>query len=63
MIGDGIVIDFGNAAFLRANDACEMASLVDNKRHVAMGALADRLPIFERRDERNVRIQTYTRHQ
>ena len=45
MIGDGIVVDFGEAAFLGADGAGEIAEVVDGQRHVGGGGLADRLAV------------------
>ncbi len=45
MIGDRVVVDFRNAAFLRADGAGEIAEVVDGERNVGGGRLADRLAI------------------
>ena len=52
MIGDGVVVDLGEAAFLGAHDAGEIAPMVDHQRHVGMRRLADRLAVVERLDQR-----------
>ena len=45
MIGDGVVVDFGKAAFLGADGAGEVAEMVDGERHVGSSGLADRLAV------------------
>ena len=52
VIGDGVVVDLGDAAFLGAHDAGEIAPVIDDERHVGMGRLADRLAVVERLDQR-----------
>ena len=52
VIGDGVVVDFGDAAFLGAHDAGEIAPVVDHQRHVGMRRLADRLAVVEGLDQR-----------
>jgi hypothetical protein len=52
MIGDGVVVDFGKTAFLGADGAGEVAEMVDGKRHVSRGGLADRLAIVPGLGER-----------
>ena len=45
-------VDLGDAAFLGAHDAGEIAPMVDDQRHVGIGRLADRLAVVERLDQR-----------
>jgi hypothetical protein len=52
MIGHGVVIDLGDAAFLRAHDAGEIAPVIDHQRHVGMRGFPDRLAVVERLDQR-----------
>ena len=52
MIGDGVVVDFRDAAFLGAQAAGEIAEMVGHERNVGIGRLADRLAVVERLDQR-----------
>ena len=52
MIGDRVLVDLRDAAFLGAHDAGEIAQMVDDQRHVGMRRLADRLAVVERLDQR-----------
>ena len=45
MIGDGIVVDLGKAAFLTADCACEIAKVIDRQRQVGRRRLADRFAV------------------
>jgi hypothetical protein len=45
MIGDRIVVDFCDRAFLGPDAGGEIAEMVDGKRHVGCGRLADRLAV------------------
>ena len=45
MIGDRVVIDLGHGAFLAAQDAREIAEMIDRQRNVGRRRLADRLAI------------------
>jgi hypothetical protein len=51
MIGHGVVIDLGDAAFLGPHHAGEIAPVIDHQRHVGVGGLADRLAVVERLDQ------------
>ena len=54
VIGDGVVVDLGEAAFLGADRAGEVAEVIDGQRQVGGGRLADRLavvPGFGAREE------------
>ena len=46
MIGDGVVVDLGQAAFLGSDGPCEIAEMVDRKWQVRRGGLADRLAVI-----------------
>lgn len=57
VIGDRIVIDFRNTAFLSADDAREIAEMINRQRQVGIGGFADRLavvPCFGSRQCRQV---------
>ena len=45
VVGDGVVVDLGEAALLGADRAGEVAEVVDGQRHVGGGGLADRLAV------------------
>ncbi len=51
VIGNRVVVDLGNAAFLRAHDAGEIAPMVHDERQVGMGGFPDRLAVIQRLDE------------
>ncbi len=50
MIGDRVVIDLGDRAFLGAHAAGEIAKVIDGERQVGRHRLADRLAVVERLD-------------
>ncbi len=52
MIGDSVMVDFGDAAFLSADDAGIIAPMIDAEREIGIGRLADRLAVVERLDQR-----------
>ena len=52
VVGDGVVVDFGDRAFLGADAAGEVAEVVDGERNVGGGRLADRLAVVEGFSER-----------
>ncbi len=52
VIGDRVVVDLAERAFLRAQRAGEIAPMVDAERQVGVGRLADRLAVVERLDQR-----------
>ncbi len=52
VVGDGIVVDLAERAFLGAERAGEIAPVVDAQRQVGGGRLADRLAVVEGFDER-----------
>ena len=52
VIGDGVVVDLGDAAFLGADRAGEIAEMVDGERHVGGRRLADRLAVVPGLGER-----------
>ena len=52
MIGDGVVVDLRDAAFLGAQAAGEIAEMIGHQRNVGIGRLADRLAVVERFDQR-----------
>ena len=57
MIGNGIVIDFGNSAFLRTDSTGEIPEMVDCQRQIGMSGFTDRLavvPCFSSRKLRQV---------
>ncbi len=45
MIGDGIVVEFRQRAFLGADAAGEIAEVIGRQRHIGVARLADRLAI------------------
>ena len=45
VIGDGVIVDLADAAFLRADAAREVAEVIDRERHVCGHCLADGLAI------------------
>ena len=45
MVGDGVVVDLGNRAFLGTDAAGEVAEMIDGQRDVGVGRLADRLAV------------------
>jgi ParB family chromosome partitioning protein len=45
VIGDGVVVEFGERPLLRADRAGEVAEMVDRERDVGIGRLADRLAV------------------
>lgn len=47
VIGYGVVINLGNAAFLCAHYAGKIAPMVDDEWHVGIGRFADRLAVVE----------------
>ncbi len=47
MIGDGVVIDLRERAFLGAHASGEIAEMIDGKRNVGKGRLADRLAVVD----------------
>ncbi len=51
VVGDSVVVDLGDAAFLSAHHAGEIAPMVDGERQVGMGGFADRLAVVESLDE------------
>ena len=54
VVRDGVVIDLGDGAFLRANAAGEVAPVIDGKRKIGIHGFADRLavvPGFGQRQE------------
>ena len=54
MIGDGVVIDLADRAFLGADRAGEIAEMVDGERDVGGHRLADRLAVVPCLGERNL---------
>ena len=54
MIGDGVVIDLADRAFLGADRAGEITEMVDGERDVGSHRLADRLAVVPRLGERNL---------
>ena len=54
MIGDGVMVDFADGAFLGAQRAGEIAEMVDRQRQIGIGGLADRLAVVERLDQSEV---------
>ena len=52
MIGDGVVVDFAQAAFLGAHAAGEVAKMIDRQRQIGGPGLADRLAVVDRFDRR-----------
>ena len=54
MIGDGVVIDLADRAFLSADRAGEIAEMVDGERDVGGHRLADRLAVVPSLGERNL---------
>jgi ParB family chromosome partitioning protein len=52
VIGDGVVVDFAQRAFLAADARGEIAEVVDRQRHVGCGRLADRLAVVDGFDHR-----------
>ena len=50
VIGDRVVIDLGDRAFLGAHAAGEIAEVIDGERNVRSHRLADRLAVVERLD-------------
>ncbi len=53
VIGDRVVIDLGDRAFLGAQAAGEVTEVVDGERNVGGHRLADRLAVVERLDHRD----------
>ncbi len=51
VIGDGVVVDFRDRAFLRAEHASVVTEVVDRQGHVGIGRLADRLAVVEGFDQ------------
>ena len=47
VIGDGVVVDFRQRAFLRAEAGGEIAEMIDRQRDVGEGGLADRLAVVD----------------
>ena len=47
VIGDGVVVDLGQRAFLGADAAGEIAEVIDGERHVGVRRLADRLAVVD----------------
>ena len=45
MIGDGVVVEFRQRAFLGADAAGEIAEMIGRQRHIGVGRLADRLAV------------------
>ena len=52
VVGDGVVVDLADRAFLGADAAGEVAEVVDGERQVGGRRLADRLAVVERLDDR-----------
>ena len=50
MIGDRVVVDLAQAAFLGAHAAGEVAKMIDRQRQIGCLGLADRLPVVDRLD-------------
>ena len=53
VVGDGILVDLRQAAFLGAQYAGEVAEMIDRQRQIGEGRLAQRLAVVERLDERD----------
>ena len=53
VVGDRVVIDFGNPAFLGADAAGEVAQMVDGEGDVGRHGLADRLAVVPGLGERD----------
>ena len=51
MIGDRIMVDLADAAFLRPNAAGEIAEMIDRQRQIGALGFADRLAVVDRLDE------------
>ena len=45
MIGDGVVVEFRQRAFLGTDAAGEIAEMIGRQRHIGVGRLADRLAV------------------
>ncbi len=54
MIGDGVVVDLADRAFLGADRSSEITEMVDGERDVGGHRLADRLAVVPRFGERNL---------
>ena len=52
MIGDRLLVDLAQRAFLRANAAGEITEVIDSQRYVGGGRLADGLAVVDGFDER-----------
>ena len=52
MIGNRVVVDFADRAFLRAHATSEVAEVIDRQRQVGMRRLPDRLAVVEGFDQR-----------
>lgn len=46
MIGNRVVVDFADRAFLSADAACEITEMVDRQRNIRIGGFAQRLAII-----------------
>src|SRR5262245_50702322 len=47
VVGDGVVVDLAEGAFLRAHTRGEIAEMIDGKRNVGEARLADRLAVVD----------------
>jgi ParB family chromosome partitioning protein len=54
VVGDGVVVELRQRAFLRADAGGEVAEVVDGERHVGGERLADRLAVVPRLDQREL---------
>lgn len=46
MIGDGVVVDLADRAFLRTDAARKITEMVDGQRNIRIGGLAQRLAVI-----------------
>ena len=53
MIGDGVMVDLADRAFLGTGATGEIAEMVDRQRNIGMGRLADRLAVVDRLGHRD----------
>ena len=51
VVGDGVLVELGEPAFLGPDAAGEVAEVIDRQREVGRGGLADRLAVVDRLDE------------
>ncbi len=58
VIRDGVVIDLGERAFLRAHAAGEIAEMIDRERDVGRHRFADRLAVVDRFGQRDARADS-----